>query len=493
MIRRTIVLLVLALAALALVRLDDPHATPAATPSPIVGPSTSDAGISTWFCPAAAASADGPAHQVIVTSLAREVTARVTAFSTAGGAPVTQTVTVPADSQHVVSMSDLGSGLGGATVEVDGGPATVAHRLAASDRSDQSACLTEAGPRWYFTAANTERDFPRNADASAQLWLLNPFPTDASVDIRVSTDDLVRVPPALRGLIVPAGSSRMVDLGQSVQRREQFALSVEARGGRIAAELAQSVPGQGLRLTPGVPDAAMTWMFADSFGGENLSDRVIVFNPSSRDTTVLVSVVPNGLDALAMPEPFEQEIGGRRFAVVDLTAEARIPPEGLRWIRVDALEGTGVVATQLMGIMGAGGSGSADTRPTVPGGLAALVGATAQARSWTIPSVDATPDSQSVVVVANPSPDSISLVTLTSISGGTTSVIADDLEVPPAASLAVDVSAATAGGPIGVRVDASTPVVVSARTTSVSRSELGLLDGVPDASTASPIPELGGA
>lgn len=492
MIRRVGLVVVLGLVVLGLFRLDDPHATPSPEPSPVVGDIVDDdAGTTTWYCAAAPEVAEGAEHQIVITALTDDVTARITGYGPDTGSAVAVSTPVAARSVHVVSLAEVGPGLGGATVEIEGGPATVAHRLIGSGVEDQSECTDEASDRWYFASANTELG-AGEVDSTPRLWLLNPFPTDASVDVRVTFDNSVRIPSKLRGIIVPAGSSRMVDLNEPVPRRAQFAFSVEARGGRVVAELAQTVPGRGLRVQPGVPSAATSWILADSFGGANVTDQVHVYNPSSSPVVAMVSVIPNQVDPASFPEPFVLEIPARRFGTVDLGVEARVPPDSLRWIRVDTVDGPGVVVTQVETITGAGGDGTTGTRPAVAGGLGSSAGASAQATRWYVPFLTPATDSQPTVVVANPSTDAISVVTLTSLVGGTETVIADKIEIAPQQSLPIDVSAATSAGSIGVVVSSSTPVVVSGRTTSTARAEISFVPAIPDAAKVSALPPLGG-
>jgi len=505
MIRRLPIVIVVVAAMLLLTRLDDPHRVTPDAVSPLVGAALdTDRAASTWYCAAAgAATAEAVTHQLIIMTPDAAVTAHVTGYRTTSGETVTSTIEVPAHSQQIVAMADLAPDVGGATVEIEGGAATVAHRLFSADASDQSECVTDAGTESYFAAANTQ------LGATARVWLLNPFPTDASVDIRTSLDDGgVRVPKSLRGIIVPAKSSRMVDLNEeAAQRRSQFAFAVQARGGRVIAELAQTCfatentadddcapTGSGLRLQAGATTAANRWVFADSFGGAGVTEQLVVFNPSEDDTTVSVSVVPNDTPPESFPEPFLLDVPARRYATIDLTAEARVSPDVLRWIQVDDGDGDGVVVTKRVGINGAGGDGSAGGRPTVTAGLSSTSASSAQATRWFITSADPAPDSQSVIVIANPARDAIALVDISVIAAGATVAVQQQLEVPPLASLAVDLAGAIpAGAPVGLTVDSSNPVVVSARATSVARSDLAQWVPIAQLDTVSPLAAAGGS
>lgn len=469
--------------------LDDPRGVEPIAPSPAVGPVAGSGSAATWYCAAGdddGAPAEALNHEIIITNPGRAITARVTGYRAESGAGVSAAIDVAARSQRVVRSSDVGPGLGGVTVELFGGTASVAHRLTGAGLSDQQDCADTGSDRWHFATANSE------SSSGVHLWLLNPYPTDASVDVRVSTDSSARVPTALNGLIVPAGSSQVIDLGdpEVSARRPQFAVTVEARGGRVAAELVQTIRGRGLRIVPGVDRAAPTWVLADSFVGENLVEEIHVYNPSNREVSAQVSVVPTGVAPELRPEPFLLEVPARRYATLNLATEARVPPDVARWIRVDAVGGPGVVVAQALQIAGAGGDGTAATRPTVVGGLSASVGSSAGATTWLVSSVDAPPDSQSVIVVTNLSWESIADVRLERATGTGPRTIARGIEVAPGAALAVDVGEAASTGPLGIRVVASRPVVVAGRVTTVERADLSTWPAMPVAGTVTELPAL---
>jgi hypothetical protein len=509
MLRRAVAILVMAVVAAGLFAIDDPHGAAPTVPSPVVGPATGAGGrTATWYCPAGLDASFGDAeHQVVVANPSGAVTARVTGYrDPAGGTPAevaaakpsSTTIRIASHSLRSIPVPEVGTGVGGLTVELSGAGApraSVAHRIVGDTQSDQSNCLTEASTHWYFASADTERLEGTEKDSVGKVWLLNPFAADASVSIAITTDTGTRVPggepgqpnTTFRGISVPAGTSRVVDLKLGAKRREQFAVSVTAVGGRVAAELTQTVPGQGLRMTPGVPRLATTWVLADSTGGPDVVENLHILNPSSDAVTVRVSVVPNE-DVASFPLPFIVEIPGRRYATVAVSSEGRVNPDTSRWIRVDAESGAGVAVTQVVAIAGPGGDGSAATRPSVAGGLAGSTGSSAVATDWDVTSLDPGPDSQSVVVVANPSKSGIALVDV-SRTTGTPSSIAKRLEVPPLGSLAIDLTEAAGTGQIGVRVHSSTPVVVSARTTSNSRAELAMWPAVPSLPGARRLPE----
>ena len=400
---------------------------------------------------------------------------------------MSSTVELAADSVTVVKVAELGEGVTSASVEGFDAGVSVAHRVVATGMVDQGNCANATSDRWYFAAANSE------AGNNASVWLLNPYPTDASVDLSIVTDVSVRVPSAFRGIIVPAGSARMVDLGDT--RRAQFAVSVVVRGGRVAAELVQRMTSEdnsGVRLQMGAPGTATSWVLADSFAGDGLSEQLQIFNPGGRATTVSVAVIPNGVAPEAFPEPFIVDVAARRYVTIDLGAETRLPATGLRWLSVRDVEGTGVVINQVVRISSAAGDGSAESRPAVAGGVASSTGSSVQAERWTVTSIDPGPDSQSVLVIANSSPDAIAVVSLVEIVDGERRVVVDRLEVPPLQSTVVDLGDVVTDSAAAIVVESNSPVMVAARSTSADVSDLSMWPAVPDAGSSTSLDVVDG-
>lgn len=495
MIRRLALLAVVVAIVVGLGSLDEERQVASSSASPQIGALVSEnASNATWYCTAGVAGdEEPPVHQIIITNTGAAGSARVTGYRTTSEKTTSIDVKVPAKSQVRVKSTDVAPDIGSIVVELDGVTAVVAHRLVNSESTDQADCLTSASTTWYFPTANTE------TGSQARLWLLNPFPTDASVDISVTTPDGVRVPEGLRGIIVPPASFRMVELGQSAQRREQFAFTAETRGGRVIAELAQSLDSnptggprrRGLALMPGIARAGSNWIVADSFGGTGVSEQVIVYNPKSDSVSAAVSVVVNDVPAEAQPEPFVLEIGPRNYEVVNIDTEARVPPGTLRWIRVDGLNGAKVVTRQAVRVAATGGDGTAATRPQVALGFASNPGASSAATRWLVSSVDPGTQGQSAVVIANPSSIVISVATVRSIREGAVVDEAKNLEVPPGSSLVVDVSEAAGKAPLAFEVASSSPVVVSGRTTSNDRRDLSMWSATPISQGVESLPPSG--
>lgn len=500
---RLLVLGVVAVAVTALALSFDgsPGATSAgleAPPVPAAG--APDAVSSTWFCAAGgAATTPAPAHQLFLMDPAGEDTvAKLTAYN-AGGVVGEQTVEVPAPGPTRVDVNEVFGAEGlSVVVESGAGELVVEHRLLAQQAADQVSCATSSSDRWYFPSQATVRG------ATAQLHLFNPFPEDASVDISAAIEDGLLEPPEWQGLIVPAGTARVVDLGVAVQRRDQFAVSVESRNGQVVAETSQTLATaaegdrpatRGLRLQLGVPRPAAVWSFAEGFTGAGVRERLVLHNPGDEPAAAVVQVTPYGAAELP-PEPFELDVPARRYVVLDLSAETRIPGEGLHAILVETDDSTPIVAGRVIEVTGPRTDPSVaeiTQRPPVTLGTTIGTGTPVAASLWAVTGLLVGGAQESLVTVHNPSA-SIVVVSATVIGGGGDGlVLADAVEVAPGDSLPIPTRGADVGDTeITVLVEAGDPVVVERTVTFVGQDDLSVGTAVPLPSERSGLRSLGG-
>jgi hypothetical protein len=407
---------------------------------------------STWYCAAGVAgSPSPPGHSVFLANPADEaVTARLTGY-TSEGPGETSDVEVEASGTTTVSVAELlGSSEAAVMVESASGSLVVEHRLSTVGGSDQVPCATSSSEEWFFPAQTT------TLGSSARLVLFNPFSSDAGVDISAAVDDGIRVPAAWSGLVIPAGTARVIDLGEQIQRRELFSLSVVLRNGRVVAETVQTFLDDGrvtgLRMQLGVPRATARWGFAGGFSGPGASERLVVFNPGEDTASVVVQVTPIGGAAMS-PEPFQFDVAGRRYATLDLAAEGRVPDVGHHAIQVETDEATPVVVGRVILLTGGPDDGTdgeagedaaapedaedqddpaADVvrRPGLSSGTTIGTGSPLLSTDWLVPLVVVGEDQEPAVVVHNPSQGivTVSLVSLHAEGGRTT--LMEDLEVP---------------------------------------------------------------
>ena len=440
---------------------------------------------STWFCAGSTSGLRGTEHELFVTNPGEPTQVRLGAYN-AEGLLRSETVEVGTgtsklDTRTIFRAVDLS-----VMVESAVGDLVVEHRLVTSLGADQVPCATSASDEWHFPALTT------SLGATARLVLFNPFSADAGVDVTVARDDGVSLPPALTGVVVPAGTSKVIDLGESVQRRDLFALSLRLRTGRVVAETIQiydpdavkegAPPARGVRMMLGVPRPASDWSFADGFTGPGVRERVVIYNPGEKKVTVLIQVVPFSGAELA-PEPFELEVAPRRYGSVDLSAEGRVPGEGLHSIRVQSERSDRVVVGRSVLIDGPPGDATTPgvvQRPDLRWGATISGGSPIATTGWLASGMIVGENQQPMLQVHNPNPGIVSF-TATVVGGSNDGlVLADGVEVAGGDTLALPVAAeGLAPGEVTVVVEAGAPVVVERLITFVTRQDLAMGLAVP--------------
>ncbi len=451
-----------------------------------------DAASSTWFCAAADAGTPNPSSHVVSLSNpgGEPLAARVTSYGAPGTEPAVVEVEVPAHSVVPIGADRFGGAQPGSVAVSANGLLLASHRLIGDGASDEAVCSSRGSGTWYFPAAYSFNSGSLPA-GSARLWVFNPFTSDASIDVTIVTEAGVRRPGELTGVVIGAGAARAIELGEVAQRREQFAAVVETRSGRVVAELAQATDGtstapRGLRIQTGIPRAAERWVFPDSEGVEGVAEQLIVHNPAPDPITVQVAVRPDGADPAAYPDPFVLDVPGRRYAILDLSSETRLPPVGARTITIDTDAATGVVAQRVVSVRGSGGW-------PLSSGTANSSGITVEATRWWIPRVDQAAPGRSILRLVNTSEDSIAVVEIAASAGGSVTPAEDvtRVEVPAGRAVTVDAGAFAAPDvPATLTLTASRPVVVERRAFSSADTDLWVVPGVADRSGSRPAGSL---
>jgi hypothetical protein len=447
----------------------------------------------TWYC-AAGTAAVPTRHFLYLSNPAGDATtARVTGYTAAGATPPRDVEVPPGGPLGVDVAALVGDPTASVLVQSPDPQLTVDHQLVAEGYGDRTACVGSTSDEWLFPALSTTRD------AGARLTLFNPFPGDAGVDVEIGFDTGTRVPTSVNGVVVPAGTAKVIDLGAEgiAERRDQFTAVVRSRSGRVLAEVAQTWDGsagpKGLQLAAGVPVAQERWAFAGGFSGAGAAERLVLQNPGDERADVLVQVTPYG-GAAAPPEPLEVAVEARRYTIIDLSAESRIPGVGYHSIEVESDHP--VVAartTALTGPPDPAPDPAVVVRPALTSGVAISTGSPVTAREWTVPSIDAGRNPAPVVLVHNPG-DGIAKVTLTSVAAGAEADLtgATDLEVAPGDSVAVPLATAGAAPEITVRVRSSEPVVVERITVFDPDDDLAFDPALPVYTAGEPLRALGG-
>lgn len=418
-----------------------------------------------WFCAAGGVPADGSAeHELLVSNTSTaELRIVVTALHGAGESARAER-SVPAGDTVVVEMRSIAEGDAvAAIVEAAAAGLVVEHRLSSAAGTSVSQCATAPSSSWWFATGAT------TVDATMTLAVMNPFPDDAVLDVTVETDDGTRVPTALQGMVVPGGSVVVVPVHSEVQRREQVAVAIEARTGRVVAERLEQLDGttatEGLAGALGSTGPAESWVFPFARTGPEVTERYVVYNPGDVPAAVDVELRLDDPERLFDLEPFELTVAPGRFEVVDLAEEGdRVPAGTPHYTIVSARGGVGVVVEQVLA-----GEGL----------LAMGPGLSVQATTWTVVPV---PGVETSVGVVNVGAEGIAVLTVEQMGdrGWTPVAGLTELEVGPGRRLllrAQDLPVAP------LRLTSTAPLVVARRLR--QGASVSVVPGLPQRGTSS--------
>lgn len=265
----------------------------------------------------------------------RPVQASVTT-AVAGARPRQSAVTLPAHGQAVVPESLAGGHDVAASVAVEGGGVAVEQRLSTGSGASTVPCASAPSQHWYFASGSTAQG------DRLLVSLYNPLATDAIVDVSFATDKGVARPGDDQGVVVPAGSQVVLDVGAHVQLRPVVATAVSVRLGRVVAYESQIGTGSrsGVALALGAPSAATAWHFPAGLVAPGTQEALDVFNPGGEPADVRIGLQLTSGQA----EPLRVRVGPDAVLHLPLDKEHRIPGGVPFAAVVRSTNGVGVVA-----------------------------------------------------------------------------------------------------------------------------------------------------
>ena len=252
---------------------------------------------STWYCPTVHSRKlvdSGVAAEVelLVTNTAAEPTRASVHLLSPTSARQLLYLEVPGLATRSLQVANhTNDELVSALVEAPTSGVVVTRRLRSNIGTDVAMCSSVVADEWYVISADTQ------ADARDQLVVYNPLPTDAVVDLRFATEAEVGpyASPELSGLVVPAASSILIEIGEYVRRRDMVAATVQARLGRVVVDHLQTFGGSSGRLGLSAHLATATsstaWHHPVVRLGDDARVSVMVANPTDVVTDVDVTVV----------------------------------------------------------------------------------------------------------------------------------------------------------------------------------------------------------
>lgn len=356
--RRSAVIALVALAALVLIaEVVRPTDAPTVRIDPAAAVVATSDGTTTWFCAAGTSQPGGAADSTVVIAnaaprggtAARVRVSVLTGTDPAGEpiAPATRSLSLePAAEVRIPVSALVASADPGVVVEGRGAPIVVSHLLRGNGDTAAGACARGGSDTWFFGGGSTV------IGSNLTMWLFNPFPGDAVVDLSFSTDTGNDAPNEFQGLVVPGRTRLAVPLDAGVRRRTVVAAEVRARRGRVVAEQTQAFDGRdgrkGLALVAGAPGVARSWWFDGGIARPDRTTTLTISNPGDEVQRVRIATTLAGVVTV---EPVEVDVPPRGVTLVD--AGARVPADTPYALHLTSRGGTGVVAYALTALRGA--------------------------------------------------------------------------------------------------------------------------------------------
>ncbi len=319
--------------------------------------------------------------------------------------PVELTVPVPARSRKQVALHDLvDAPVASALVEASPGGVVVEHQVTSVNGFDAKPCATSASSTWHFAFGET------TVDARELLVLFNPFPEDAIVDGRFSTEDGIREPARFDGLVVPARGTIAVDIGDDVTRRKEVAATITARNGRIVVDRILrfgSDAERGLTLQTGIPEPQGAWVFPDGFVSDGTREEYAVYNPGDSLAEVSIDFVLDDPETNGVPESIDLSLPPGTHQLVDIGADGRVPSGVGHTGIVRSANGVPIVAERAL-------YAEHDSRR----GVTVTTGSPVESQQWTFAAGAATENDDEYLVLVNLDAEILADVDVTAIVGG---------------------------------------------------------------------------
>ncbi len=402
---------------------------------------------SSWFCAGATDTAQGaaPGTVVIANHNPTTVNGQVKLIGSNGRSALAAFTVDPFSRRLVKEVVAGGAPWIGAMVQVDAGGVGVAQEIDSHLGVTATPCATTGSNQWYFTSGATR------INQSVELALLNPYPTDAVVDLTFSTDQGIEQPGDFQGLDVPARGITVVDVNSHLRRRQAIATAVSARTGRVvawetavttappngapivgtpaaaAADADPAAPVAGMTVTLGTPSLGTQWTWPDGIVGDGVDEQYVIYNPG--DTTAQVQLALQLAQGSA--EPFQLTVGAEQVVTVDSGQQARIPASVAHSAELTSTNGVPVVAERTL----------IASSPSNRTGRGALLGGRSAAAVWLLAPGSPGPSQDEYITVYNPGRSQVT-VAIDALSGGR------QAPLPGLAALTV-----ASGGRMAVRIN----------------------------------------
>ncbi len=381
--------------------------------------------------------------------------------------PVTRSLTIAPQSRQRIALSEVVQApVASALVESAVGGIVVEHEVTSVNGHDVKPCATGAAPEWHFAWGDT------TVDARELLVLFNPFPQDAIVDGRFSTEDGIREPVRFDGLVVPGRGTIGIDLGDDVTRREEVAATITARSGRIVVDRILRLDGEterGLTVQTGVPRAQEAWVYPDGFRGEGIREEFVVYNPSDEVAEAELSFVVDDPETNGIPEPLSLSLAPGTHQVIDPGVDERVPADVAHSSILRSENGVPLVAERVV-----------YSDRTNRRGVTVTTGSPVESQTWTFAAGAADASNDEFLVLINLDPQVLATVDVVAIAGGQRLPVAalTDIELAPGERRLVSLDENTDSESLPLDVTSSEPIVVERGLYEVGDEALGMSNAV---------------
>lgn len=321
------------------------------------------------------------------------------------------------------------------TVEWRGGPVVAEYRLDDGEELAVATCATHAATTWHLAGFDT------SLGSVSLLHLFNPFEQDALVSLEFGTPE-GRVELVIADeLLVPAGTSVVLNLAQFRPETPDLAVTVRARAGRVVpqgeidlAPPAENVEGiVGRDLVPAVDAVGQQTLLHHAAAGEGTSSWLTIYNPGIRSAGVAVQVTTPLGDASTLASEVTIPAGGTTR--IELDGLSALPDFG---VRLTSLNGVGVTASRTTAVQ------DGDRQ-----GIAVSAGVVEASAIWTVVGAQA-PDG--AVTLHNPGEEAVT-ATLGAVGADAAGLEWDEVTVAPNGLTVLPVGDAVLEGPVLVTAD----------------------------------------
>lgn len=417
-----------------------------------------------WYCPVPAG--DGETATLSVAAAGDEP-ATVTVVHATGDGPVADPPVEVASGSSLELPLDAAAAAAPVTVRWRGGPTVATWRVEGRETA-AAACADGPAPLWYVSGLDTAEG------TRSTLHLFNPFAEDAVARVTYATPGGPVALVLSDTLLVGAGQSLPVDLGQFQPEEPVLGAVVEVRSGRLVVQgevVYQPFEGEGgprgRTLVPAAPAPAGEWAFAFARADAGSSSWLSVQNPTDRAAAVEVRVSEPLAETTLLEEVAVPAGGMTRIDLGQASAQQEFG------VALSAVNEVPVVVTRTTALT------TGDGRP----GVATSLGATAETQ-WALAG-GGTQGRSGRIGLYNPG---ASAVTVDLTTGGRSPQGWAGVEVPPNGRATIELDGAgEVRADIPVRVRADGPILPELRSLALgSALRLWTAVGTPASSWRGP-------